>query len=78
MPRSGRRLSLVALTSQEVRGIEAALRRLAAGDFGRCSDCWGEICRRAPQSAAVRHPLPRLPGEARHRCGVGVAGKHQA
>ncbi len=35
--------SLVALTSQEVRGIEAALRRLAAGDFGRCSDCWNEI-----------------------------------
>jgi DnaK suppressor protein len=35
--------SLVALTSQEVQGIEAALRRLAAGDFGRCSDCWNEI-----------------------------------
>ncbi len=36
-------LSLLALTSQSVQGIEAALRRLDDGDFGTCSDCRGEI-----------------------------------
>jgi DnaK suppressor protein len=36
-------LSLLALTSQKVRGIETALRRLAAGAFGKCSDCQSEI-----------------------------------
>ena len=36
-------LSLLALTSQSVQGIEAALRRLDAGDFGTCSDCRSEI-----------------------------------
>jgi RNA polymerase-binding transcription factor DksA len=36
-------LSLLALTSQSVLGIEAALRRLDDGDFGTCSDCRGEI-----------------------------------
>ena len=36
-------LWLAALTSQKVRGIETALRRLAAGNFGRCSDCWNAI-----------------------------------
>ena len=35
--------SLLALTSQKVRGIEAALGRLGAGDFGKCSDCRSEI-----------------------------------
>jgi len=36
-------LSLLALTSQRVQGIEVALRRLAAGEFGKCSDCGREI-----------------------------------
>jgi DnaK suppressor protein len=36
-------LSLLALASQSVEGIEAALRRLDAGDFGTCSDCRREI-----------------------------------
>ena len=35
--------SLLALKSERVRGIETALRRLAAGAFGKCSDCRGEI-----------------------------------
>ena len=38
-------LSVLALTSHNVRGIEAALQRLAAGVFGQCSDCGGEISR---------------------------------
>jgi RNA polymerase-binding transcription factor len=32
-------LSLLELTSQTVRGIETALQRLEAGEFGLCSDC---------------------------------------
>jgi DnaK suppressor protein len=36
-------LTVLALTSQGVQGIEVALRRLAAGDFGKCADCRGEI-----------------------------------
>jgi DnaK suppressor protein len=36
-------LSVLALTSQRVQGIETALRRLALGAFGTCSDCRGGI-----------------------------------
>jgi DnaK suppressor protein len=35
--------SLLALTSQRVQGIETALRRVAAGQFGTCIDCRGAI-----------------------------------
>jgi RNA polymerase-binding transcription factor DksA len=31
------------ITSRTVRGIETALQRLAAGEFGMCSDCWCRI-----------------------------------
>ena len=31
------------LTSGTMRGIETALQRLAAGAFGKCSDCWCTI-----------------------------------
>jgi RNA polymerase-binding transcription factor len=31
------------LTSGTMRGIETALQRLAAGAFGKCSDCWCKI-----------------------------------
>lgn len=36
-------LSVLGLTSQTVQGIEAALQRLEAGQFGKCSDCRSEI-----------------------------------
>lgn len=32
-------LSVLALTSRTVQGIETALQRLEAGEFGTCSDC---------------------------------------
>jgi DnaK suppressor protein len=35
--------SLLELTSQTVQGIEAALQRLEAGEFGTCSDCRSRI-----------------------------------
>ncbi len=35
--------SLLELTSRTVRGIETALERLEAGEFGACSECGGEI-----------------------------------
>ena len=45
-------VSLLELTSQTVRGIEIALRRLEAGDYGICSDCRSRI------SAARLKALP--------------------
>jgi DnaK suppressor protein len=36
-------LSLLQITSQTVQGIETALQRLEKGDFGKCSDCQGDI-----------------------------------
>lgn len=44
--------SVLELTSQTVRGIETALRRLAVGEFGTCSDCQSRI------SAARLRALP--------------------
>jgi DnaK suppressor protein len=35
--------AVLELTSRTVRGIETALQRLAAGEFGTCSDCWCRI-----------------------------------
>jgi DnaK suppressor protein len=35
--------SLLQLTSQTVKGIETAIQRLQAGEFGTCSECQGPI-----------------------------------
>jgi DnaK suppressor protein len=35
--------SLLQLTSQTVKGIETAIQRLQAGEFGTCSECRGPI-----------------------------------
>ncbi len=35
--------SLLQLTSQTVKGIETAIQRLQAGEFGTCSECRGSI-----------------------------------
>jgi DnaK suppressor protein len=45
-------LSLLELEHQTMRGIEAALRRLDAGELGTCSDCEGAM------SAARLRALP--------------------
>ncbi len=60
-------LALMQMKSETLKKIDQALLRLEEGTYGRCQECDSRDPVRAPAGAALRGPVPRLPGGDRER-----------